>query len=310
MSKRIYLLILIIVAISQINCNDSKDLLTSVMSTVRGSNWTLPSDCQNATFEEEDRELTNNIDEKNSLKVLSSIEKVFTGLFQKCHDVDVQVLKSDVDFAFKSGKLVVNGFKHMEKIKEITDKLIKDKDFSPFNLGKVLGELINLTVYSKETTTHTNALTFLEIKEIDYSFDAEAFLNGIMEGVSSVPIQQNQCRKNIMSSKPLIVDAVKALYVAIKNKKNIIQSLTKLSTLVTSLPDLNSNCKILELASQIGAFSTYLGIGKLFVKVSLSPIAAYDSLKEAYTGFDNLDEKAFGVGMGKFIKIALGYSTK
>jgi len=140
----------------------------------------------------------------------------------------------------------------------------------------------------------------------------EQFVDGFFEGVSSGPIEQNKCSKDISAVKNQIVDVITQLIDAVKthNINKILDSITKVIDLITKLKDSYTNCNFAKLADSLTALATKSGIAKLGYAVITHLSETVSDVKQVDIGINNKDYVSAGRGVGDLFKILLNYTTQ
>jgi hypothetical protein len=190
---------------------------------------------------------------------------------------------------------------------------------NPANLGKAIGELANVIIYNK---SHNNALTFLAEPEMHIPEEFKKILNlnreaiadivdGFFEGVSAVPYNENKCKNDIAPFKDMIVDGVYQTLHFLRSGQPTPDAYKTLNELAIKLKPLEANCHFDSLSKTLINMSNEGPAlkAKITEKIYANMKDVLESLNEMTISLKSGDNRTAGKGLGKFLKIVLGYST-
>jgi hypothetical protein len=182
------------------------------------------------------------------------------------------------------------------------------KDFLTGLLTVVKGE----DFYEK---TEEQELTFLGF-ELEQSVTlptiVEDLFEGFLEGVSSVPVNQNKCLYGIDELKTNLKESIVNLFEGFRQNqvKKVVDASLKLLQIYEEDVFIPLSCKFDDLGEILPALTTDKGRAKFAWYVTSNFAEILKQLKRMDSGFDNKDYKKIGKAVGAIFKTAFKYSTK
>jgi hypothetical protein len=288
---------------------DIRGFIEGLMKSIKGKDYKLDDACLAKEFSKDFDSILDAIEKENVMLTGALAGKMMTDYNEKCPSDDLKKLANDCE-AFVSDKEMMNKLvKHSTDIVHILKEAKDTKHKEPEIMGGLLGKILNLVLY--DTPKEIEILNFLqEIESPKLSEESiELFVNGFFEGVSSVPIEQNQCSVDITSVKSEIVLAFSDLISAIESRKDVVKAILEFYSLTLKLGGLDSNCHFKELSTDIAALSTKIGISKLVMRVSLHLVSFLEYAKGTYSNLEIKEYRQSGLNFGQLTKLTLNYST-
>ena len=286
-----------------------RDFLTGLLTIVKGKDFTLDEACFGTEFDKDFENLQKALESRDIILTFGYLGKVINDIGLKCPASDLAKIRDD---ALAVGLLELTNRinKHkIEVLEMLKQEFIKGK-ITAYTIGEACGNLVNIWIYEK---TQTKFLAFLiDEKSLDVLVPVEQFVDGFFEGVSSGPIDQNKCSKDISGVKNQIVDVVTQLIDAIKthNVNKILESITKVIDLISKLKDSYTNCNFAKLADILSALATKSGIAKLGYAAITHLSETVSDIKQVDIGINEKDYASAGRGVGDLFKILLKYTTQ
>ncbi len=163
--------------------------------------------------------------------------------------------------------------------------------------------MINIWIYEKP---QSKFLAFLvDEKSQDVLITVEQFVDGFFQGVSSVPIEQNECSKDISAVKHEIVNVVSQLIDAIKthNVHKILDAITKVIDIDLKFKDSYTNCNFGTLANKLATLSTKTGIADLGFAVVCHLPVTITGIKQIDSGINGNNYVSIGRTVGDLFKV-------
>lgn len=305
--KFISFAILLIASILIVQCHpEGRDFVTGVLSTIKGSSFTLNPECLGPEFDGAFDKLIKAVNTTRTSSFLAAITVMYASVTTNCPESDVLSIVADAQKAMADGTLFANLNTNAMSILRVLKVELNNPTKTPLSAGQTIGSLINAVLYNKVSSP--KVMTFLASTDdiINHMGD---FVDGLLEGLSSVPVEQNQCNIDINDYKPKIISAAINVAKAFKTGTNILEAFEEVYELVKSFPNFENDCHFERLEAQLTDLSTRVGIAKAFLRMVNSPIKTIDSLRSFYTGIENQDYKVGGKGLGQFLSIALYYTT-
>ena len=288
----------------------TKQFVDKLFSILSKDNYTSSSDCLGNDFNKELNNLKNQIQSQNLDSAIISIRTLSSLIITDYDILSINKIYQNTIQNYKQQEILANAFNYTKDIMMLLQEFF-NRNIDTKNIGNLIGDLANVLIYDQSTSTNES---FLEIPEIiNFNFISskiEDFVDGIFEGVSSVPFEHNQCNIQIKDFKPLIIEKVKDVFRAIKTRKDIGHSLYELfSLLKTELPPFEYNCHFIELTTNIVGLISEVGLAKLIFKLTMHPFGVFNSLKDFVLGIKHSDYETAGKGLGEFLSLALGWYT-
>lgn len=231
--------------------------------------------------------------------------------------------------AIEEGYYFTNLQKNYLKVANIVIIEINNKDRNALSIGVACAEIEKLLIY-KDEIKHLSFLAFPEFPSFpswsntteilpklpDIKMDLEGFkkfAKGFLEGVSSVPFDQNICYTSTLDIKIEEIYAMyQRLYAAIKERSasEFYNSVLEIIKLLKTLSNAKANCKIGDLIKSIGVYATpYAGIAKLIYNLATNYSVYYDDFKAVYADLIAMDWQKSGADVGRIASTLLGWKT-
>lgn len=299
---------------------ESKDFITGLLTIIQGKEYHLDEQCLGSDFEKDMDTLIDSIKKENTLLVAAIAGKVMSQLEEKCPKNDLTKVYNDTKTLCDNKEIMNRIIKHSQELVHILNEELTSSNMSYRSLGESVGKLVNILIYEKKENSSTYNLNFLGLEQTaDQTQDqgqkffsqesVELFVTGFFEGVSSVPVEKNQCIHDISSAKTEIVKAFAELIKAFETRSQIIEALMNFYQLTLNLKGMDANCKFSTLSEDMMALTTKVGMTKLVFRVTTHMLAFIEDLRSAVLNVESKDFQKAGINFGAVTKIALNYST-
>jgi hypothetical protein len=301
---------------------ESRDFLTGLMSIIQGKEYHVDDQCLGSDFEKDMDTLIDAVKNENTLLVAAIAGKIMSKIEEKCPKSDLTKVYNDTQTLCNNKEIMNRMIKHSQDVVHILKGELNVSQMTPRNIGETVGKLINILIYDKKENSPSLNLNFLGIDEeltadqiqeqgqnIYSRESVELFVTGFFEGVSSVPVDKNQCMHDIGSAKSELVTAFADLINALKTRTQIIEALMNFYQLTLHLKGMDANCKFTTLSEDLMALTTKVGMTKLAFRVTTHMMAVIEDLRSTVINVESKDFQKAGVSFGAVTKIALNYST-
>jgi hypothetical protein len=307
------LISLLCLSIQKQYSQDGREFLTGLMSQLQGKDFKLDDKCLGQDFENDMEKLIDAIKNENTILTAVVAGKIISEMEEKCPKNDLNKVYNDSLALVEKNEIMNRIMAHSQEVVHIMKEELVGNQMTAKNIGETLGKLINTVIYEKKQIMESNPqLTFLGYEDSFETFKEESvdlFVSGFFEGVSSVPIEKNQCVNDIGAAKGDLVAAFSALINAVKTRKDIFEALMKFYQLTLHLKGLDANCRFTDLSSDLVALSTKAGIAKLAFRITTHLLPVIEDLKTALISVEIKEFRKGGFSFGALTKIALNYST-
>jgi hypothetical protein len=282
-----------------------RNFITGFFTSINGVKWHLDEKCLNSDFNAYMNDISEAINEENFVKILFMADKIVEDIRNQCPVSDTIKVFDDFMSLIKGGELQELIINHSDDIIRLAKEQLS-LELNPLNIGRFVGNIANIIVYNK---THNGLLIFSEKNYEDPNIYA-LLLDGLLEGVSNVPIEQNKCNKEVFDVKPKLIEAIKSLHDAIKYRTNIIEAIEKFVTLINELKSLDIDCRFNDLSVTLVSLTSKAGIAKLFYRITVHAIPFLEDINSMHKSYEERDYQKTGQYLGKIIKISLNYYTE
>jgi len=287
-----------------------KDFLTGLLTVVKGEDFKLDEACFGNEFEKDTQNLMEALQKGDIILITAYAGKLFNDITSKCPSSEIAEITKDV-IAIGPIELYSRIQKHkVEVLEMLKQEFIKGK-VRAYTIGEACGKMINICIYEK---TEQQALTFLgfELEETNsFIVDVEDFIDGFLAGVSSVPLDQNNCMKDFDSLRDTVVDAVTNLIEGFRKKdiKKVILAYSQSQSILNLASKVPTSCNFDLFASIIGSLGTKKGFEKVKSALTSQFVILGADVKQIDEGIKSGNSRTVGKATGDMVKIILGFST-
>lgn len=286
---------------------------TGLLSSIVGNHIELDEKCLGEEYRTYLDKLIVAIRKENSILAFTLVWDIVKSIKANCPKNELTSIFNSVKDLIDSNKIVDEVVKNAREVMKILNELLDEKD--PEKFGSIVGELIKIIVYQP---IESHSLTFLgedTNKDIELTFnmskaEVDDFIDGFLEGISSVPYEENKCRYDIAGFTHEIIIVFVNVIDSFKTHKNVKESLIKVLELIVRLKPLEENCHLSSLSMNIAALSTKVGLAKLVYHLTKNYSKVYQYMEEINAEFGSKNWRGAGVSSGNLVKIGLNYSTK
>lgn len=301
---KVYIAIcLIMVAFASTVCpvtKAAKDLVNGFFSKVKPS-VVLNDNCFGANTDALIGTVIQSINEENFFGLLAGVTELVTDVTNNCplneFKAVVDEIASQIDSKVIATHLLQNQNLLMGALKDLINEKIDLE--AATKVGQDLGYIYNLA-------TLDNPTNFLAIED-----NVADLVNGILEGLSSVPYGKNKCKNDVESILPDILASAEAFADAIKIRNGVVEAAKNLYAVIfIHASSLETNCHFTKLVKALSTIASTLGVTKVAYRVTKQLPTVIIQIKNIRNAFNNNDNRAAGVAFGKIISIGLDYTTQ
>jgi hypothetical protein len=214
---------------------------------------------------------------------------------------------SDISLAISgTSNILEDNLKFKESFKnifKIIDSLVENEDEKETPNGQKKESFNLLNMYNG----------FFEYIDLTFSYvenEAELFVNGIFEGISSVPIAENKCYKEIQKDIRIINSKIVNLLKSIKSGGNIIDKLFDIHNILETISYLNENCNLKNLNNEIKNCNNFMCSFYKTLTIFRNSSELFENLVNGYKALKKRNFNKVGIALGKVIQIIFNFSTK
>jgi hypothetical protein len=289
-----------------------RDFITGFFKAFTGQDYSLKPECFGDEFKDNFNRLLSAINKENALLALAIASDMKDEAAEHCKDEFVQAGKIFEDIKkIDPNKLIEILTSHSVDLIRILKELLNQTSLEASTIGAEFAKIIKVVVYSQ--SHNQKFLTFLEIPQLGFSESSETasdFVEGLFEGVSSVPYEQNKCKVDVKNFEPELVAAFEKFLEAIRTGKGISDEIKALITLFTELQGLDSNCHFKTLIADIASLGTDFGIIKMLTRVGLHITTFVQDVTSLFKNFIAGYLHQSGLAFGKLVQLTLNFSTQ
>lgn len=301
-------LLLISFAIQSQIAAGGRDFLTGLLTVIKGKDFKLDDACLGPEFEKDFSNLIDAIKTKNPALIIRFISKISNEIHQYCPISDIDQIQKDT-VALGVKELTKRLLEHKIEVIEMLKKEFIIGKIRALTVGEAFGHIINLVVYEQPET----ALSFLgeQLNEIPIFSSVEKFVEGLFEGVSSGPVEENICLKNVDVLKEEITLVLSDIITGLNNKDyyKVWTSLLKLQDILSKLENIYPSCNFDQLKESLVALKTESGLTKLGWSIATHLSLVKKDITQFDSSISNQNFELSGEAIGDLLKVLLHYST-
>ena len=301
-------LLLISFAIQSQIAAGGRDFLTGLLTVVKGKDFKLDDACLGPEFENDFSNLIDVIKNNDLASIIRFINKLVNEIYQHCPTSDLAKIQKDTE-TLGLKELTKRLQKHKIEVLEMLKKEFVIGKIKASTVGEASGHIINLVVYERSETS----LSFLgeELMELPIFPSVEKFVEGFFEGVSSGPVEENLCLKNVDELKEEIAIVVSDIITGLNNKdySKVLASLLKLQDILSKLKNIYPSCNFDQLKESLAALETQSGLTKLGWSVVTHLSLVKKDISQFDSSISNQNFELSGEAIGDLLKVLLKYST-
>ena len=294
---------------------NARDFITGFFNTLNG-NFTLDANCIGKETKENIHDLIDAFHNKKVFRIIDDIRNITKMTLDTCPiDETKNYVETKVN-AIKEGYYFENFKRNFLKIGEVVIHELNNKQKTAYSVGVACANIEKMTIFRQQN----RHLAFLALEQtpefIDFDMDLEGFkefFKGVLEGVSSVPFEENVCYTSTIDIKIEEIKIIaEKLYNSIKNRdgSEFYNAILEVLKVLEKLQDANAHCNISGLIKSIGVYATpYVGIAKLLYNIASHYDLYWTDIKAAYNAFGNKEWQNAGSSIGKFASTLLGWET-
>jgi hypothetical protein len=304
----IILTILLFVSISKVETNEQiRQLITGYFGTVINNDWKLNDECFGEQFDEDVKNIIDDINNLNLSKIVSDLITLQTSINKNCPLNDFNKVNIDALNALLSRQLFRNLDNNAQEILIlIRDLLINKDNESLFEIGQFLGKLTNLVIYNKNNNLRGNNLVFINIDEPMEA--ADNLIEGLFTGIAKDP-SNNKCNRDIFAYKSTIKLAIYNVIEAIQKKSGYFGAFLQVYSAFSRIPKIPS-CHFDQLGDKFIRIANKSGITDLSKNILLNIPKLTTILSNGIAAGIKQDFFNLGISIAQGFSIVLQFNTE
>jgi hypothetical protein len=288
-----------------------RSFVSSFFKQYTGKDYSLDADCLGSNFEDKYTRLIAAINKEDALLTIALISDIADDVKAHCPITDITAVVTSIEAAVNSADFATKIVAHATDLIKVLKEAINQETIDPVAQGREVAQISQIVVsagnFSKKTY---GSLKFLQNNNKLTDESAADFLDGLLEGVSSVPVAQNKCKVEAEGVEPQLIQAIQDLVNAVKTGKGFVEAVQEFLSILNEIKAIPADCHFQDLYNDLVALGTTTGILKAVTRVATHAIAFVEDI----TGFtSNLKSGHFhdsGVAFGKILTLVLNFTTQ
>jgi len=291
---------------------DARSFMTGFFGVLKGNSFTLSTQCLGDNVENTLKSALSNW-KNTSPQDLINIYKQLTGDFMNnCPVKEVEELVRAIELGLADGSIANNLKTNSQYIRDLLEGLAKSADVTPALAGETVGQLVKAVVYGQQPS-YLRYRSLAQEESIEEYLEGlvAQYVEGLLEGLSSVPVEQNKCLLNKEKYTEDYVRYMTNLIKVILKLRNYNDANTEIYAIGNDLKVDEDNCHFQKFYQTLKSVTqSKEETVNVVVRIVMNAPELFKNFKEYYANLVRGEFKEAGIRKGNMIRIVYDFSTK